>query len=126
MIQPALFVQSLASGLGRRNTIAIHEDTPVTRLQRRNGRWQATTPQGSVDAKRVMLTVNGHVESFGFFRRRLMHVVLFASMTRPLEPGEVRALGGEAEWGLTPADPMGTTVRRSAGTGGRITGTGSG
>jgi hypothetical protein len=47
----------------------------------------------------------------GYFNRRLMHVFTYASMTRRLSSGEVRALGGEPVWGCTPADPMGTTVR---------------
>jgi glycine/D-amino acid oxidase-like deaminating enzyme len=65
----------------------------------------------------VVLAVNGHAESFGFFRRRLIHVFTYASMTRELSAGEVGALGGRPVWACTPADPMGTTVRRIAGTG---------
>lgn len=58
------------------------------------------------------MTLNGQVESFGFFNRRLMHVFTFASMTRRLSPSEVKALGGHNSWGLIPADPMGSTIRR--------------
>ena len=39
-------------------------------------------------------------------------------MTRALTAAEVKALGGESVWALTPADPLGTTVRRISGTGG--------
>jgi glycine/D-amino acid oxidase-like deaminating enzyme len=53
--------------------------------------------------------VNGHLESFGFARQRLMHVFLFATMTPDL-PGDV--LRGDPRWGITPSDPMGTTMRR--------------
>ena len=38
-----------------------------------------------------------------------MHVFLYASMTPELPEG---AVGGAARWGVTPADPMGTTMRR--------------
>ena len=62
----------------------------------------------------VILAVNGHLESFGLYRHRLMHVYTYASMTRVLGADELQALGGEPEWGLIPADPMGTTVRRLA------------
>ncbi|MEM7423524.1 MAG: FAD-dependent oxidoreductase, partial [Pseudomonadota bacterium] len=76
------------------------------------------TPGGSVSAPRVILAVNGHVQSFGGFQSRLMHVMLYASMTRALTDAEVSRLGGAREWGITPSDPMGTTVRRIYGSGG--------
>lgn len=85
-------------------------------------RWMAvgtaTTPGGAIRAPNVILGVNGHAESFGFFRRRLMHVFTYASMTRTLTAEEVATLGGEPVWGVTPADPLGTTVRRISGVGG--------
>ncbi|WP_282608512.1 FAD-binding oxidoreductase [Pelagibius sp. Alg239-R121] len=117
MIQPALFVRGLAGGLGS-NLVSLHEQTPVTGLERKDGAWIATTPKGSVSAPKVILAVNGHAESFGYFKRRLMHVFTYASMTRAMNGEEVKALGGQPVWGCTPADPMGTTVRRISGTGG--------
>ncbi|MDU8909795.1 FAD-binding oxidoreductase [Aestuariicoccus sp. MJ-SS9] len=116
MIQPALFVRGVARGL-RSNRIAIHELSPVTALERK-GDWVATTPRGSVTAPRVILAVNGHLERFGHMRGRLMHVFTYASMTRALTADETKHLGGAPVWGLTPADPLGTTVRRISGTGG--------
>ena len=91
--------------------------SPVTALTR-DGGWTAVTPQGQVTAPRVILAVNGHLNSFGYVPNRLMHVFTYASMTRPLSSQEVARLGGQSVWGLTPADPMGTTVRRISGTGG--------
>jgi len=96
----------------------IFEDSPVKALSRDADVWTAATPRGRVDASRVILAVNGHAQSFGFFKRRLMHIYLYASMTRPLSDDEEKRLGGEQIWGFTPADPMGTTVRKIAGTGG--------
>lgn len=116
MLQPALFVRSLAAGMAP--MVAIHENSPVTALARDGTSWRATTPGGAVSAKRVILAVNGHVESFGFYPRRLMHIFLYGSMTRPLTNEEIATLGGEATWGFTPADPMGTTLRKISGTGG--------
>ena len=117
MLQPALFVRGVAAGLAS-NRVRVHEESPVTALARAGGAWRAETPGGSVSAPRAILAVNGHAESFGFFRGRLLHVFTYASMTRPLAPAEARALGGAPRWGVTPADPMGTTVRRVSGTGG--------
>lgn len=117
MIQPALYVRGVATGL-QSNRVRLHEQSPVTALARTGPDWRATTPGGTVTAPRVILAVNGHAESFGFFRRRLVHVFTFASMTRALTADEVRRLGGHPAWAATPADPLGTTVRRISGIGG--------
>ena len=117
MLQPAMFVRGIATGLARAG-VAIHEESPVTGLDRAGGDWCATTPGGRVTAPRVILAVNGHAEAFGQFTRRLVHIFLYGSMTRALSAGEVARLGGAPRWGITPSDPMGTTVRRISGTGG--------
>ncbi len=117
MIQPALFVRGVAKGL-QSNRVVIHENTPVTSLDRDGDGWLATTPAGKVRAGRVILAVNGHLESFGYNVGRFVHVFTYASMTRALSATEIEALGGEPVWGVTPSDPMGTTVRRVSGTGG--------
>ncbi|MEP2027315.1 MAG: FAD-binding oxidoreductase [Paracoccaceae bacterium] len=116
VIQPAMFVRDVARGLTS-NRVRIFEDSPVTSLHRDQD-WVAATPNGQIRAPKVILAVNGHLNSFGFAQGRLMHIFTYASMTRALTKNEVAALGGSSIWGLTPADPMGTTVRRISGTGG--------
>jgi glycine/D-amino acid oxidase-like deaminating enzyme len=115
-IQPAMYVREIARGIAL-SGVSIFENSPVISLQR-DGDWVAETPQGRVTAPRVILAVNGHLESFGHMKGRLMHVHTYASMTRALSPAECVVLGGDPNWGLTPADPMGTTVRRISGVGG--------
>ncbi len=116
MVQPALFVRDVARGLSS-NRVQIYENSPVTDLTRQ-GDWLASTPKGAVTAPKVILAVNGHANSFGHFKGQLLHVFLYASMTRVLSDDECRRLGGEVRWGLTPSDPLGSTVRRISGTGG--------
>ena len=109
MAQPAGFIRGLAEGLSSR--LQIFENSPVTSLQ--TGKFHTVkTVEGEIIARRLILTVNGHLESFGFFEKRLLHVFTYASMTRPLTESEQATLGGEAHWGLIPADPMGSTIRR--------------
>ena len=117
MIQPALFIRSLAQGVESHGT-TIYEQSPVVSLKRVNNEWKAQTPCGSVAAAAVILAVNGHLESFGYHRRSLMHVFTYGSMTRALSEKEIADVGGKSVWALTPADPLGTTVRRISGTGG--------
>jgi len=116
MIQPALFVRNMAQGLSRH--ASIYENSPIISLNKDGDVWQASTARATINANTVILTVNGHLESFGYLKRRLMHVFTYASMTRALTVDEKRILGGEPQWACTPADPMGTTVRRISGTGG--------
>lgn len=112
LIQPALYVRSLADALVEREGCELYEHSPVRELRRDGAYWRATTTAGEVKARCVILAVNGLVETFGYYRHRLMHINLYASMTRALTDDEVAALGGAATWGFTPADPIGSTVRK--------------
>lgn len=117
MLQPAMYIRNLAKGIVSEG-VSIYENSPVRSLVRKDNGWVAKTPNGCVSAPKVVLSVNGHLESFGFYKRQLMHVYTYGSMTRALSDKEVALLGGEPTWALTPADPLGTTVRRISGTGG--------
>ncbi|MFT5721769.1 MAG: glycine/D-amino acid oxidase-like deaminating enzyme [Motiliproteus sp.] len=120
MIQPAAFVRQAAQGMSPR--VSFYEKSPVTGIEK-GAVHRLSTPTGSVRAKNVILAVNGHIQSFGFFPRQLLHVFTYASMTRALTDTEVKQLGGVSDWGILPADPMGTTVRRSSnlmGSGNRV------
>ena len=117
MIQPALFVRELAAGLAK-DGVAIYENSAVTEFEKSGSTWLIKTEYASISTPKVILAVNGHVESFGYFKRRLVHIYLYASMTRKLTKSEIKDLGGNPNWGFTPADAMGTTVRRISGMGG--------
>lgn len=111
MIQPAGYAMGMARGLEYEG-VRIFEGSGVTRLETTANGWRLTTTQATLTAEKVILATNGHLESFGFARGRLMHIMLNACMTEALTPDQVSALGGDTEWGVTPCDPMGTTVRR--------------
>ena len=96
----------MTAGLSRR--VDLFERSPVTALKREGGTWTAVTPRGTVTAPKVILGVNGHIDDFGHFRGRLMHIFAYASMTAPLPPG----MAGRERWALLPADAMGATVRK--------------
>jgi len=118
ILQPALYIRSLADALVEQSGCQLYENSALQLLSRKGERWVANTATGSVTASRVILAVNGLIESFGFYRQRLMHINLYASMTRELSGAEVDALGGVERWGFTPSDPIGSTVRRIDGSGG--------
>ncbi|GAB1363314.1 FAD-binding oxidoreductase [Rhodobacter sp.] len=118
MLQPAGYIRGLAEGL-RRDGVQVFENSPVTELTRQTAGWEVLATKGRVSVGAVILANNGHLESFGFASGRLMHVFLYASMTVDLGAEAQRLLGGQSRWGITPSDPMGTTMRRiDAGQGG--------
>ncbi|MGA4637531.1 NAD(P)/FAD-dependent oxidoreductase [Pseudomonas solani] len=110
LIQPAALVKGLADSLPA--NVTLYENTPITevdygeRVQLRHGR-------GSISAERLILTNNAFGMSFGFLKGRMLPIFTYASLSRPLNDEEQARLGGKPYWGLIPADPFGTTVRRT-------------
>ena len=111
MLQPAGFVRGMAAGLGRSGA-TVYENSAVTEMTQTGQSWVLKTHKAQVQAGKVILCVNGHLASFGFEAQSLMQLFLFASMTPELTSDQRRILGGESRWGITPSDPMGTTMRR--------------
>ncbi|WP_170427258.1 NAD(P)/FAD-dependent oxidoreductase [Ruegeria arenilitoris] len=113
MIQPAGYVRALSSHLA--SQVSLFENSPVTSFEKQGVGWLVKTPDAQVATEKVILANNGHLESFGFYERRLMHICLYASITERLTPEQIKTLGGHPRWSVTPADPMGTSVRRVSG-----------
>ena len=123
MLQPALYIQSLADGISSNSNVTIFENSPVISLEdegRHEGEkvWKANTSLGSISSPKIILAVNGIVERFGYFQNRLMTIFTYSSLTRELTNDETNMLGGSSQWGLTSADAMGSSVRRISGIGG--------
>ena len=120
IIQPALYIRELATGLVHKQThpLTLFENSPALSFEKQGESWLVETPKATIKAKVIIMAVNGHAESFGFFKDRLMHVFTYASMTEPLNKAQQKRLGGDLAWGITPSDPMGSTIRRHDGIGG--------
>jgi glycine/D-amino acid oxidase-like deaminating enzyme len=110
MLQPAGYIRGLAAGIAQ--TAKIFENSAALSFERISQSWLVKTAHGQVNAGKVILAVNGHLESFGIAKGRLMQLFLFASMTSELDAQTRARLGGAERWGVTPSDPMGTTMRR--------------
>ncbi len=109
LFNPAALCRGLADHLPE--SVRLFENTPVTRMESRNG-ITLTAPGGSARAPRMILATNGFAREFGFFTGRLVPVAAHASLTRRLTAEERTALGGEDDWGLTPANAIaGVTMR---------------
>ncbi len=96
-LQPAGYIRGLARGL--RDRVQLFENSAVTGFTRQGQDWLVRTETGSVSAAKVILANNGHLESFGIERGRLMQLFLFASMTPDLDAETLKRLGGAPRWG---------------------------
>ena len=109
LMNPAALCRGLADSLPE--NVTLHENTPVTAMEQANG-IRLTTPGGSLVAPQMILATNGFASQFGFYTRHLLPFAAHASLTRPLNPQERAVLGGQDDWGLTPANAFaGVTMR---------------
>ena len=108
MLQPAGYIRGLATGLVN-DGVQIYENSPALSFTQQNQDWHITTPKATIIANKIILAVNGFLESFGVSQGRLMQLFLFGALTPDLDPSHLK---GHARWGITPSDPMGTSMRR--------------
>lgn len=110
LMQPAALVTGLARSLP--GNVELLEESPIQRLQRDGqGGWILHGSAGSIRTPQLLLGTSIFTQEFGYLRNRLLPVMTFASWTRPLTDSELQVYGGQLDWGLTPADHAGTTVR---------------
>ena len=110
LMQPAALVRGLGASLP--GNVEVLEDSPIQRLEKdANGCWILHGNDGLIRTPQVLLGTSIFTQEFGFLRNRLLPVMTFASWTRPLTDAEMASVGIQADWGLTPADHAGTTVR---------------
>lgn len=110
LMQPAALVTGLARSLP--GNVELLEESAIHRLERDGkGGWRLHGVNGTICTSKLLLGTSIFTQEFGYLRNRLLPVMTFASWTRPLTDSEMQIYGGELNWGLTPADHAGTTVR---------------
>lgn len=111
-VQPAALVRGLADSLPE--AVTLYEGTPVLSLSR--GRTHVlATPHGQVEADVVICANNAFLKHLGWLRDRLITIFTYAAMTPALPGGVLAQLGDAPEWGLIPANRLGTTLRKTLG-----------
>ena len=85
-INPLAYTRGLARAAAKAGA-AIHEDTPVTAIERHGARWRLRTDGGTVDAERVLICANAYV---GALHRGLARAFVpmraYQLVSRPLSP----------------------------------------
>lgn len=110
LIQPSALVKGLADALPA--NVSLYEHTPITEIDYAP-RITLKHRRGSIEADKLVLANNAFGMSFGFLKGRMLPIFTYASLTRRLTKDEQAQLGGRPYWGVIPADPFGTTVRRT-------------
>ncbi|MFJ4454631.1 NAD(P)/FAD-dependent oxidoreductase [Pseudomonas sp. NPDC089392] len=110
LLQPSALVKGLADSLP--SNVSLYEHTPITEVDY-GDKVVLRHANGSITADKLVLTTNAFGMSFGFLKGRMLPVFTYGSITRPLTEEEQARLGGKPYWGVIPADPFGTTMRRT-------------
>ena len=112
LIQPAAYIAGLGQGLHDDKRAQVFPHSAVTSINASKNGVRVKTSHGEVNAGKVILANNGHIESFGIAKGRLLHLFTYASMTEQLTELQLAQLGQAKAWGLIPAAPMGSTLRK--------------
>lgn len=112
LLQPSALVKGLADSLP--SNVTLYENTAITEVEY-GDKVVLKHENGQIIVDKLILANNAFGQRFGFsqIQRTMLPVFLYASMTRPLTESEQAQLGGKDFWGVIPADPFGSTVRRT-------------
>jgi glycine/D-amino acid oxidase-like deaminating enzyme len=97
VLNPVGYARGLAAAAARAG-VQLYEDTPVTGLNQSGADWRATTPKGTVQARRVIMATNAYVGNLwpglarSFFPLRVFQV---ATHPLPLSVRERLLPGGQ-------------------------------
>ena len=108
-VQPAAMVRGLAESLP--SNVTVFEDSPITEVHY-GAPHVLTSSAGTVRCNQLLLANNGFGTGFGFYQDHVMGLPTYASMSRELTGEELEILRGEETWGVIPAHPFGSTIRR--------------
>ncbi|AXS40059.1 FAD-binding oxidoreductase [Breoghania sp. L-A4] len=93
-LNPMRYLTGLATAAARAGA-RIHGRSPVTRVERADGRWRLSTPQGSLTAKRLIVATNGYTQDdlSPALAGRLLPAVSAIIVTRPISAEDLARQG---------------------------------
>ena len=117
LVDPFSLVRGLAANLPA--NVDLCDDTAVVGFAPERGSFRATLrssmgEERPITANKVILATDPYVPEFGYMKDRILPTITFASITRPLTRTELKGYAGRSNWGLTPADAAGTTLRMTS------------
>lgn len=109
LVQPAALMRGLADSLPA--NVRVIENSPVLEICRQQKGFTLKTGKNVITCDQLIVATGIFTPELGLMKHRILPVMTFASMTRPLSDPEMQLYGGTLDWGITPADHAGTTMR---------------
>ncbi|MBV0933646.1 FAD-binding oxidoreductase [Marinobacterium sp. A346] len=109
LMQPAALMRGLADNMPK--NVQVAERTAVQAITRTSQGFEVRTGKARIQCRQLILGTNIFTAELGFMRDRILPIMTFASMTAPLNDEQMQRYGGRLDWGITPADHGGTTLR---------------
>ena len=109
LMQPAALMRGLADNMPA--NVQIAERTAVKSITRGNRGFEVQTEKARIHCRQLILGTNIFTAELGYMADRILPIMTFASMTEPLSDEQMQRFGGRLDWGITPADHGGTTLR---------------
>lgn len=109
LFQPAILIRGLADSLPPNVTLA--ERCPANHIEYKKGEYTVRTLTHNYKSNAIILANNGFAKRFGYLKDRLINIYTYAGMTGELDDNCLNTLGADKEWGLIPANRLGTTLR---------------
>jgi len=109
LVQPAALMRGLVDSLPA--NVRVVENSPVLEICRQKKGFTLKTRKAVITCDQLIVATSVFTPELGFMKDRILPVMTFASMTHPLTDAEMQLYGGKLDWGLTPADHAGTTMR---------------
>lgn len=107
LLQPAALIRGLADALPL--SVALHENTPVTAICKRDGGWVLETSGAVVRCKQLALATNSFIP---YLKSRMATIYTYAAVTEEIPDARLNEIGESDAWGVLPSHRLGTTLRR--------------
>lgn len=109
-VQPAALVRGLAQSLPA--NVTLLENTAAVSITG-HGPHTVHTRTRSIRANQIIVANNGFAKALGFLKNRLITIYTYAGLTPALDDHLLNLHGSDQEWGLIPANRLGTTLRKT-------------
>lgn len=109
LVNPYVLIRELARNLP--SNIRLHSDSPAVSIEQHGSRWQVNTREGGLTTPRVYLANNAFAKHLGYGKSRSVTIYTYAGVTAPLDKAELAWVTAKGQWGVLPANRLGSTLR---------------
>lgn len=109
LLNPYTLVRALARTLP--SNVQLHIESPALSIEYQGQRWKVNTPEGILVAPRVYLANNAFAKTLGVGTSYSVTIYTYAGFTAPLGEDELAQVTSLGQWGLLPANRLGSTLR---------------